>query len=126
MDFQKILDEAYEAARTAIAAKGPEDTRALDCGFAWVNISGTEPLARFCRAQIKAAEKLRAEGGCGHGFVMERQIFYGGRGYPSGWQFWEPGGFDGQAIGHHLAGATAFNAVLARHNIRGTVGSRYD
>lgn len=40
--------------------------------------------------------------------------------------WWKPGGFNGQAIGHHEAGAKAFRDVLAKHNIVGTTGSRYD
>jgi hypothetical protein len=120
MDFEAILTEATAAAEAAIAAKGPENMNALDCGFAWVNISGTEPLARYCRKMINASGANATPAN------LAALRKYGGKGYPSGWEFWKPGGFNGQAIGHHEAGARAFNEVLARHNIRGTVGSRYD
>lgn len=119
MDFEAILTEAFAAAETAIAAKGPENMNAVDCGFAWVNISGTEPLARYCRKQISQATEAERR-------TFEFSRRFGDKGYPSGWQWWKPGSFAGQAIGHHIAGATAFNEVLAKHNIRGTVGSRYD
>lgn len=114
-DFESILDEAHTAAGAAIAAMPPEDMNALDCGFAWVMIDGNSPLARHCRKMIKAA------GGERH---ANRK--FGSKGYPSGWQFWKPGGFGGQAIGHHEAGAKAFRDVLARHGIRADVGSRFD
>lgn len=111
-DFEAILNEAHAAAREAVAAMPAENPNALDCGFAWVTISGTEPLARYCRKIVKADANARRH--------------YGDKGYPSGWQFWKPGDFNGQAIGHHEAGAKAFNAIITNHNIRGTIGSRYD
>lgn len=116
MDYEAILKEAHEAARQAVDAMGPENMNALDCGFAWVNISGNEPLARFCRKALRNR---------GETDIAARR-FYGSKGYPTGWQFWEPGGFRGQAIGHHEAGAKAFRDVLARYGIRADVGSRLE
>lgn len=119
IDYEAILDEAHAAAAAAVAKLGPENPNALDCGFAWVTISGNHPLARFARKQVKTAEAA------GDRRYVVRQR-YGSAGITRGWEFWKPGNFPGQAIGHHLAGATAFNEVLARHNIVGTLGSRYD
>lgn len=117
MDYEAILTEARAAARAAVAAKGPENMHALDCGFAWVRVSGTTPFARYCRTQHKKAMAAKDH---------KAARPYGSKAYPSGWEFWSPGEFNGQAIGHHRAGAEAFAAVLAKHNIRGDVGSRYD
>lgn len=116
IDFADILAEAHEAAETAIAKLGPENPYALDCGFAWVTIDGNHPLARWARQQLKASDNS----------TYQTRFYYGDKGYPKGWQWWKPGNFNGQAIGHHRAGANAFSEVLARYNIVGTVGSRYD
>ena len=115
-DFAAILNEAHDAARMAVIAKGAEDMTAFDCGMAWVVIDGTSPLARWCRAQIKAQDNPKLS--------FSRR--FGDKHWQKGWQFWKPGDFAGQAIGHHVAGATAFQSVLVRHNINATVGSRYD
>lgn len=115
-DFAAILNEAHDAARMAVIAKGAEDMNAFDCGMAWVVIDGTSPLARFCRAtRRKMANDTYAT-----------RAHYGDKHWQKGWQFWKPGDFAGQAIGHHVAGATAFQSVLVRHGINATVGSRYD
>lgn len=114
--YNTILAKAHAAADAAILAKGPEDMNALDCGFAWVVIAGNEPLARHCRKHLAGRTDLPH---------AERRRF-GSKHWQRGWEFWGPGEFHGQAIGHKLAGATAFNEVLAQHGIRGTVGSRYD
>lgn len=112
MNYETILDEAHEAARKAVNAMGPENMHALDCGFAWVTIDGNDPLARHCRKQLKESPTMRRT--------------YGDKGYPKGWQFWKPGDFDGQAVGHHEAGARAFRDKLAEYGIRADVGSRLD
>lgn len=119
IDYEIILNDAHYAAEQAVAKLGPEDLNALDCGFAWVTIPGNSPLARFCRKQVKTAEAIGDK-------TYQTSHRYGSHGYPKGWQFWKPGNFPGQAIGHHIAGARAFNEVLARYNIVGTLGSRYD
>lgn len=114
MDFEAVLTEAHSAATAAIAAKGPENPNAIDCGFAWVKIVGTDPLARYGRKMTK-----------GHERDYDKRRRYGSNGEP-GWQWWKPGGFSGQAIDHHRAGAAAFAEVLARYGYRADVGSRYD
>lgn len=119
IDYTLILAEAHAAAEQAVSKLGPENPYAADCGFAWVTISGNSPLAGWCRQQVKVADELGDKS-------YEIRHYFGSRGYPKGWQFWKPGGFNGQAIGHHIAGARAFNEVLARHNIVGELGSRYD
>lgn len=125
-DFAAILKEAHEAA--AAAQVGMVEGRGLDCGFAWVTISGTEPLARYCRkktAEHEANAKLEMSP-IGRATEYSLARFHGGKGYPTGWQFWKPGDYAGQSIGIHIKGAEAFNEVLAKYNIRGTTGSRYD
>lgn len=123
-DFETILSEAHDAARAAVIAKGPENMNAFDCGFAWVTLHpATHPLARHCRASLKRIREKDA----GHGTLSQMAgRIYGDKGYPNGWQWWEPGDFRGQAIGHHLAGAHAFRDVLLRYGINAEVGSRYD
>lgn len=111
--FEDILGKAKTAAVVAVRDMGPEDRCALDCGFAWVTIGGNEPLARYCRKRMAETNDKHAR-------------FYGRKGYPKGWTFWNPGEFAGQAVGHILAGATAFMQVLGEYNIRATVSSRLD
>lgn len=129
MDFQKILDEAHAAA--AAAQKGMvENPNAFDCGFAWVTIDGKDPLARFCRKQLKRIKHEENEKGYGlqeaYAAVRRAEQIYGDKGYPRGWQFWKPGGSQAQSIGIHEAGARAFRDKLAEHGIRADVGSRLD
>jgi hypothetical protein len=109
--FEDILDEAHVAAKIAIAALGPENPNALDCGFAWVCLPGNASFARRCSTKAKKGGDAAR---------------YGSKMSGLGWTFWKPGGFRGQAIGHHEAGAKAFRAVLAKHGIRADFGSRYD
>lgn len=103
-DYIAIHRSALEAARAAVAAIAHEEgTRGLDCGFAWVNFSGNEPFGRAVRSQPEVS-----------------------RGYPTGYQVWNPGGHRGQSIHIIEAGAKAYRDALAQNNIVGTVGSRYD
>lgn len=110
--FHKILLAAHGAA-VGVQASMVEG-QGLDCGFAWVTVDGNHPLARYCRNVVKTMGEKTTHG------------FYGSKGYPRGWQWWEPGHHPGQSIGIHEAGARAFRDVLATYNIVGTVGSRYD
>jgi len=110
MDYEKILLEAKAAAIAAVKAKGPANPFALDCGFAWVKLDGNHPLSRYARKQANG----------------QHSRLYGSKGYPTGWQWWDPGEFPGQAIGHKEAGAKAFRDVLAKYGISADVGSRYD
>lgn len=118
MDYETIFQEACDAARLAVKAeiaREPENENTLDCGFAWVTVPGNEGLARWCRDQKKRWKGSQIEA-----------AKFGDKGYPSGWQFWKPGNFNGQSIRIHEVGAKAFRDVLARHGIRADVGSRYD
>lgn len=110
-----ILVAAHAAAEQAVAeASAKFDEMRGACGFAWVTISGTEPLARHCRKQLKASGDQRAS------------RHFGDKGYPTGWQFWGPGNHNGQRIDIKEAGARAFRDVLAANGIRADVGSRLD
>lgn len=111
--FEDILTQAFAAADEAIAAEiaiRPENPNALDCGFAWVTIYATQPLARYCISMVKTETSRR----------------YGSEGQPREWQFWCPGKFSGQSIRILKVGAKAFRDALARHGIRASVGSRID
>jgi len=119
-DYEMILAEAHGAAITAVAtASATYDEMRGACGFAWVTISGTEPLARFCRAQLKAYDKAGVTNP-----RMRRQ--YGDKGYPKGWQFWNTGDHAGQRVDIKEAGAKAFRDTLAKYGIRADAGSRLD
>lgn len=112
MDYEAILIEAHaEAAKAVAHAATVYDEMRGACGFAWVTISGNEPLARHCRKQSKN--------------TLMRQ-HYGDKGYPKGWQFWNPGNHGGQRVDIKEAGAKAFVMVLAKYGIRADQGSRLD
>ena len=49
INYAAVLAEAHKAASEAV--DGQPDQYA--CGFAWVVIYGNDPLARYCRAQLK-------------------------------------------------------------------------
>jgi hypothetical protein len=106
MDFDRIFNEARNAAYAACHTL--PDTGA--CGFAWVKLGGNEPFSRYCR-------KLEKETG-------DRK--YGSKGYPTGWQWWNPGQYRGQSVDAIEAGARAFRDVLAAYGISADVGSRLD
>lgn len=109
-DYAAILTEAHAAARAAVA----DQPDRWACGFAWVTIDGTHPLARWCRKHGAGAEGW-----------AQRSI-YGDKGYPKGWQWWCPGNFRGQSVDAHERGAYAFRDVLATYGIRADAGSRLD
>lgn len=116
-----VLEAAHLAASLAVQAEvaaRPEDLNALDCGFAWVVVDGTSPLARFCRARLKQETDRTAR--------ARASRTLGDKGYPTGWQFWKPGDFPGQSVRVHRVGAEAFAAKLAEFGISATVGSRLD
>lgn len=119
MDFEAILTEAHNAAREA--QRGMTEGHGFDCGFAWVKIVGTLPLAQYCRKQLRK-----------HGTDfpdmnrMVREQRYGHKGWPTGWSWHCPGNFRGQSVGVHEKGASAFRDVLAKHGIVADVHSRLD
>lgn len=115
-EFEALLAKAHAAATQAIQAKGPENPNAFDCGFAWVTINGQSPLAAYCRKKLKAMGSNRTR----------EHLLYGDKGHPTGWAFWGPGEFRGQAVGHKEAGARAFRDVLAEAGYSATVSSRLD
>lgn len=122
MNYDLIIQQAHEAATAAIRAKFDkgDQEQGMNCGFAWVTISGNEPLARHCRARKDSTG----------------QRVYGSKGEPRGWWFWGPGHWPtaeeigrtvyGQDMDFKRAGAEAFADVLARYGIRATVSSRLD
>ncbi len=118
-NYTEILVSAHLAAYEATKDM-KENPHAFDCGFAWVNIDGTHPLARFCRTERKDKLDLQAI----HG--LRPTQFFGDKGYPRGWQWWCPGNKSAQSIHIHRAGAAAFAKVLGEHNIVATVSSRLD
>lgn len=123
LDYEKILAEAIAAAKGAVeiaSHKYPEMAGA--CGFAWIKIDGTDGLARHCRKQIKIIEAQHL----GNQETHRRTHLYGSKGYPNGWQFWNPGNHIGQRVDIKEAGAIAFRDVLANYGIRADVGSRLD
>ena len=125
MDFEAILTEAHNAAEVAVKAEiavRPENERDFDCGVAWVTIDGNSPLARHCiRARRKAFSGTDIE-------LWNKRANYGSKGFPKvrGWQFLNPGKFNGQSISIHEVGAKAFRAALAKHDIHADFGSRLE
>lgn len=133
MDFNQILTDAHYAARNAVAlvcSNEPETARD-PCGFAWVTVDGRDPLANWCRAEKKReVKKMNIDTSMTTSNTIRRiqelSPRLGDKGYPSGWQWWKPGHFAGQAVRIHGIGATAFRDELAKHGISATVGSRLD
>jgi hypothetical protein len=129
-DFDKILAKARDAASAAIQAKydAGEREQPFNCGFAWVTIKGTSPLARHL------AKRVEARGG-EHRLTREERMLWGSKGYPKGWQFWKPGIWPTppadtrsyqQDMDFHAAAARAFAGVLKEHGIEAEVGTRLD
>jgi hypothetical protein len=120
MDYEAILNEAHAAAAEAVkvAATRYDEMRGA-CGFAWVKISGNEPLARHCRKQLKAYDTAGVTNP-----LMRRAL--GEKSYTSGWEFWNPGNHGGQRVDIKEAGAKAFRDVLGKYGIRADAGSRLD
>jgi len=103
-DPATIYSEALAAAKTAVAACGPEDTRSFNCGFAWVTIRPARgPFVSYCKRNR-----------------------IGNKHWHSGWWIENPGLFGGQQVDHKLAGARAFADVLSAHGLDASVGSRLD
>jgi hypothetical protein len=107
--FEQLLKSAHDAA-TAAQVGLVDNENAFDCGFAWVVIKGTEPLARYCRAQLRALIKSGVQ-------AYHMTHLYGDKGYPNGWEFWKPGGSSLQSVHVHVAGANAFAEVLRAEGI---------
>jgi hypothetical protein len=63
--WKQVRTVACAAAEKQNAALGPEPQRGFDCGFAWIQMSGTLPFARWAKKTGLAS-----------------------KGYPSGVQIW--------------------------------------
>lgn len=114
--FERALEKAHAAASAAQQGM-KEDHLGCNCGFAWVTIPGTSPLARYCRAQVRAKEEEMGP--------RSARRHYGSAGAP-GWRWWCPGDFNGQEVTIHRVGAEAFARVLAEIGYAATVSSRLD
>lgn len=96
-EFEKIWAAAKAAAQAAADAENaklpPEAMRGLDCGFAWVQMPGTIPFARWAKKQGIAS-----------------------KGYPSGMQIWYSKVYNAntQSVSVHEAACTAARNVLAQ------------
>jgi len=109
MTMEDILRNAHSAGH--LACRDIKDKGA--CGFAWVTIPGNTAFARWCRKRLDANR-------------TDYSRWYGRKGYPKGWTFWNPGHYAGQSIDAIEAGAVAFAEVLKGYGIDAKVGSRLD
>ena len=134
MDFEAILEKAYEAAKKASTEKRSEIGERDMCGFAWVHIpEGRGGLPAYCRKKIKEAKdraKLyfpnREDSEYRDNLTRGVESYYGDKHWQRGWEFWSPGKSNSQSITVHEAGATAFAKVLCEHGIKAYMGSRLD
>jgi hypothetical protein len=120
--IESMLRMAHAAARIAVKDRLAIYGEGAMCGFAWCSIEGNEPLARYCRRRAK--ESVSSTTGLDQEILARR--FYGSKGYPKGWRWWNPGDYAGQSIDVKEEGARAFREKMAEYGIRVDVGSRYD
>lgn len=114
--YQTALDNAYAAAAAAQAGL-VENTRALNCGFAWV-VTHDRAFNGWCRNRLNAETAI--------GYPKGRN-YYGSNHHAAGWCFWKPGTFAGQQVDIHEKGAKAFSESLAHElQIRTEWSSRLD
>lgn len=97
MNYTDILNKAHLAAQAAVKDKKDDGA----CGMAWV-VSTDRKLNAWCKKQLPI---MTIAGRHDH-------VTYGDKHHPSGWQFYKPGNFRGQAVLAHEAGADAFCQVL--------------
>lgn len=115
MDYDNLLKRAHAAAKLAADAEELANGHNwFPCGFAWVTISGTSPLARHCSKKLDNSNPSTTS------------VTYGDKGYPKGWQFWCPGHRSTQRQETYKAGATAFAKVLTNAGIEATTSSGAD
>jgi len=112
--FEALIDKAHTASLEAAVKAEAEATTWFPCGFAWVTVSGTEPLVRHCREALD------------EGDPEATSARYGNKGYPKGWTWWCPGLNTTQRMETFRAAAHAFAAVLEEGGVTTTVGSRMD
>lgn len=110
-EFATLWDQTRAAAQTAAVAENDkldaENTRGLDCGFAWVSLPGNSPFARWAKKEGIARKA-----------------------YPSGLQIWYSKLHDipTQSVSVHEAAALAARDVLSHGLQTSTIsmGSRLD
>lgn len=113
--FETALDNAYKAAAAAVVGM-VENTRALNCGFAWV-VTHDRAFNDFCRNRDNAETAI--------GYPKGRS-YYGSANQP-GRMFWSPARAPVQQVDIHEAGAKAFALSLAHElQIRCDWSSRLD
>ena len=126
--YEAALNKAYDAARAAQRG-AVEDPNALDCGFAWVVVYDISFMA-WCRkkkAEMDTVVKQVPSGFSNAAILTGCDRYYGTKSTETGRTFWKPGGFPGQAISIHEAGARAFRDTLTHAlQIRVEMGSRLD
>ena len=103
-DFDKIMEEAFEAARAASNVYFKEKLKGEDqyaCGFAWVEITGI-------RSNSKLGKELIGKYGFKKSYTKSGTL-----------TVWNPGGLTVQNIDCKEEGAIAFaNVLKARTDIR--------
>lgn len=104
---KNALVAAIAAAKFENNKLGPENSRGLDCGFAWVEA----PTVRFNTEQGKALKAL--------GFKKIWSPYKGA-------YLWNPAKQPTQSISVHLAGARAYIVAMKPSGIPMHAGSRYD
>jgi hypothetical protein len=102
---QAVYEKAVECARAAtlkhidIYGENP-----FGCGFAWVNINPAKgPMVKYLKA-----------------------LGVGGKGYPKGYQIWNPSNNYTQDMDAKYAGAQAFAKVLSDNGVNAVAGCRLD
>lgn len=127
-EFQSALNRAHAAAAQA-CEKEQDHPERLDCGFAWCVVLDRSFMG-WCRRERERCLAKAAE--FKHGTVEysawnQSANKYGDKHHAAGWCFWKPGGFNGQSVTGHEAGAKAFRDSLAQSlGIYVETGSRLD
>lgn len=123
LDYGKILDEAHKAAAKAQLGMTEQP---MNCGFAWVKVSGNSGLANYCRKQMKQRQELHDKKQIGPRTLAEGAQHFGSRSETGGWRWSYVGLFTGQDMDIKAAGCRAFQDVLANYGIAATVETRLD
>lgn len=134
--MEAIFNEAYLAAVNAVNSGDKEDVGA--CGFAWVNVHPANgPFVGWCKKKIKEIG-FKVDGAGNFVAIVQfptrdaqwtaqsKARIYGGRGTYGGWQFWNPGQYNGQRIDVKERGSYAFAEVLRKYEINAFSASRLD
>lgn len=114
LQFEEILDEALTEARRAANRSENEAETWFPCGFAWITVPANTPFVRHCKKALDEADPEATS------------ARYGAKGYPKGWTWWCPGHRRTQRMETFQAAVAAFAAVLEKHGIPSTTGSRMD